>query len=65
MLCVELANERLEIKLFAQSGIQLADADFNFGAQMLQCLDPIKQLPPQLLLNCFRERRGFADRDFQ
>jgi hypothetical protein len=50
MLVVELAKKRLDVEYFTQASIQLADAGFDFAAQILQRLDALQKLSAELLL---------------
>jgi len=53
MLGAGLANDSLDIELFTQAGIELADADFDLGSQFGKRCDAVQELAAELLLRCF------------
>jgi hypothetical protein len=53
-------DDILDVELFSEPCIQLADTDLDFGAQLLQRLDTLQQFTPKLLLRSFRELSAFV-----
>jgi len=53
MLLTGLSDQLFDIKGLALAGIKLTYTDFDFGAQLSQSIEMLKQFAPQLLLHRF------------
>jgi hypothetical protein len=65
MLVAKLFDERLNIEFFAQSGIQLANANLDLGAKLRECVNSLEQFAAKLLLCSFRQISGLRHGKFQ
>jgi len=57
ILLTELAYEFFDVEFFTFARIEFAQTRHNFSAQPPKCIDPLEQLPTNLLLRRFREIR--------
>src|SRR5262245_45202956 len=65
MFVVELADQRFDIELLAQARIELADADLDGRAQLVELLDALEQFTAQLLLRGLRQGGRLGHRQLQ
>ena len=61
MLLARLRDHVFDIERPTEAGIKLADADFQFRAQLGQRVEPLKDFAPELLLRGFRQLRRFRE----
>jgi hypothetical protein len=65
MVLARLPDHVLDVERLAEPRIQLADADFDLGSKLLQCLDPLQHLASKLLLCSFRQVGDPRDRQLE
>jgi hypothetical protein len=60
MLLAQLGDQFLYVKLSTESGVELANSNFDIGTERFKCGNPLEKLKADLLLRCLRKLRSFG-----
>jgi hypothetical protein len=61
MIFADLPEKIVEVQLLPPALVELLKSDLDFGPQLGQGIDSLRQFATQLLLRCLRQFRGLGN----